>query len=792
MAKLDKSSIPKIILDRLGIPNHPNVFWVGRKSLRLTFLSQQQRALNLIWALHETGNLTPETRLTVVGAGLAGLTATFAAKHLGASVTLLESKKVPLHLQRGCQLRFIHPYILDWPEAISATHITNLPCLNWGADMAAEVSNTILEQWAEIENTVKTFYGYEVRRIDTSGGQPRVFAEGAVDNYDQVCDRLILAVGFGLERPLPTVPFLSYWENDNFGRPLITGPMPRRYLVTGCGDGGLIDAIRLRINAFDHAEFVYKLTRVGGLQELKKELPEIDKRVWQRLREDLRIQERVYERTQKTQKNSVTNFDERKVMKRIREDIEGELLEEQYRGLKVPPELVGMLTKQLRDDTVVFLNSPSISPLNLRASILNRFVVFLLRQHGGLKYRAGEVEVLPTSLGQPYRVIFRHDQFPAEDVEVHEVVVRHGPIPIIDRLFPKDIAEACRPGPDDLDDPTREPLYPIDFLSIPQLVALKHKVRLDYAIANSHLAAKEQFDLARYDGFGVGVAHGEVTYTLKPKQIDDSLVDLSTISFNGIPFRFDRPVRHVHRRVKPTKRPYTPITCGLPIMNASHSRAQGRGTLGCFVQLRDSGEPAILTTGAALRTDLAQLGDRICVGERVYKANMIATLDNYVVLIASSPRSSLASGNVEINTIDAAVATLLPNVRFDAGFGNDYPDAAPLKSAFRSSTKDQLELVGARVFKVGSGSGFTRGLIDAVAVKCPISGRGGNYWFDGLFGISGSDSKPFSRPGDTGAVVVRDDGTVLGLVIGASSSLTFACPIEPVLEMLHCDLLLSE
>src|SRR5262245_56704238 len=94
----DPTAKKDVILDRLRIPGYAHVYWVGRKALRLTFLSQQHRALNLIWALHEDQQLLAKTKVTVVGAGLAGLTAAFAAHQLGAEVTLIESKLVPLHL----------------------------------------------------------------------------------------------------------------------------------------------------------------------------------------------------------------------------------------------------------------------------------------------------------------------------------------------------------------------------------------------------------------------------------------------------------------------------------------------------------------------------------------------------------------------------------------------------------------------------------------------------------------------------------------------------------------------
>ena len=96
------------ILDRLELVSGHGIYWIGRKATRLTFLSQQQRALNLVWALSSDGSLTRDSRVAVVGAGLAGLTAAYAAHQLGVPVTIFKSKSVALHLQRGSELRFIH------------------------------------------------------------------------------------------------------------------------------------------------------------------------------------------------------------------------------------------------------------------------------------------------------------------------------------------------------------------------------------------------------------------------------------------------------------------------------------------------------------------------------------------------------------------------------------------------------------------------------------------------------------------------------------------------------------
>lgn len=117
----------------------PPLYLIGSFDKRVTVLAQQTRALNLAWAMVETGTIptagTRPFRVAVVGAGFAGLTfaAALLQKGVAASIDIFEQQDSLLPLQQGSDTRWLHPRIYDWPEEGSEAAAAMLPLLNWTA-----------------------------------------------------------------------------------------------------------------------------------------------------------------------------------------------------------------------------------------------------------------------------------------------------------------------------------------------------------------------------------------------------------------------------------------------------------------------------------------------------------------------------------------------------------------------------------------------------------------------------------------------------------------------------------
>jgi hypothetical protein len=219
--------------------------------------------------------------------------------------------------------------------------------------------------------------------------------------------------------------------------------------------------------------------------------------------------------------------------------------------------------------------------------------------------------------------------------------------------------------------------------------------------------------------------------------------------------------------------------CSSAIAALSHPRRTfPRGTVGCFVRLRETGQEAILTNSFAVGAPGgANRGDRILNPPGSNEpANVIAKLHSWIPLTPA--------GGSEQNTADGAALVFVSGIsgepKFDARL-----NAPP---ALRTPREPRS---GERGFKVGAISKVTWGVVEARLVSFHVAAsKGQSYEFKDMFSIQGEGRTAFMYPGDAGAIVVGEDGALLGLVFAGSARIGIACPIRVVLDRLGCDLLL--
>ncbi|MFL5344493.1 MAG: FAD-dependent oxidoreductase [Hyalangium sp.] len=378
---------PHDILQQMEVPGESGVFVLGCFERRVTLYSQQVRALNLIHSLFVENRLREGARVAVVGGGVAGLTAAAGAAVRGCKVTLLEAQADLLFLFRNSRQRWLHPHIYDWPEEGSTQARAGLPVLDWTAGTAADVAKTVLADWTQLQAR----YGIHVHRGATDVTVPpgskaeRTVTWNSPGFHREKFSVVILAVGFAPEQKHEDVPPHSYWADDSLDRRFHDPGAKSHYLVSGTGDGGLVDLFRLRIADFRHERFVEELLSEPSLDGVKAELLQIE--------DELR-----------------------------QGKIEPGDLFDRYDTLEAP-ELDKRLEGKLRAETSAVLNGLDSSPLSAGTCILNRFLASRLLKLG-VRYKSGKFKA--TRKDDGFDVLFAGSKKPEH---FQHIVVRHGPDP---------------------------------------------------------------------------------------------------------------------------------------------------------------------------------------------------------------------------------------------------------------------------------------------------------------------------------------------------------------------------
>jgi hypothetical protein len=274
---------------------------------------------------------------------------------------------------------------------------------------------------------------------------------------------------------------------------------------------------------------------------------------------------------------------------------------------------------------------------------------------------------------------------------------------------------------------------------------------------------------------GEGVAFNRA---MEIKEEAKGEANIEIIPHVEVPFRIDIPEKG---RVRLTEW-RRPLEIGYSIGHLDG----GAGTLGSFVELAN-GHPGLLSNNHVLalfnyaeRKDYIYQPGRQDVRPQL-ATNRIAKLENFVPL-----------SRTERNPIDAAIAAILDDMSFR---GNVIPSGIyHPKQGSKLKIGDPLNLTaGTVVNKIGRTTGFTRGLVKAIALdNVPVRTQIGNLMFDDTIEIEWfSNSKPFTKPGDSGSVVfVEDDLRVIGLHFAGGQiqrgartyGVSYSCNIRTVLD----------
>lgn len=340
---------------------HPGIYLLGIYDTRITFYSQQVRALELAYALQHEHLLPANARVAVIGGGAAGVTfAAALALQGGTDVYLFEKAHHLLPLQGDTQRRRLDPHIYDWPNPDADHEPAQLPILDWRSGSATDVRNAVLREFSEVQAStggrLTVNERHEVRSITSNAARFIVAFEreaqgGGREPGSQEVDAVVLAIGFGIEPQfaIPQTETASYWSDAGVPGAEIGGNPRPSFLVSGNGDGGLIDLIASASATFRHDDIVRGIAQRAGVQALRNAFLEIDE---QALAAEANGQGF----------NFIAAYDQ--------------AVGDQAEALG----LVDDMQRRLRPGVQLFLQTREPELLSIRTARLNRFAVYLLRK----------------------------------------------------------------------------------------------------------------------------------------------------------------------------------------------------------------------------------------------------------------------------------------------------------------------------------------------------------------------------------------------------------------------------
>jgi hypothetical protein len=305
---------------------------------------------------------------------------------LDCKVTVFETGYMPFHQQRGNSTRYIHPNWIDWPLDGSDCPHTDLPFLNWSAQRCDKVLREIELQWGSLLNSVNFHRNRTVSEVKEDGRRAAVIVEKPFMRCES--DVIVVCTGFGRERQFTNVPARLYWDTDNLHQPLsVEG---KHLLISGVGDGGLIDAMRALLHDFDHGPVVEKVVRHPPLAAVKDKIIEIDRRA----------------RAAGPDKGS-------------------SIILKGYEELHLADLLPDSLKRAVKDNCNVTLNAGTETPFDIRASALHRVIIYGLVEWGRITYLRGKM--IDVARNEPrLKVTFRRETTTTTRT-YDEAIIRHGP-----------------------------------------------------------------------------------------------------------------------------------------------------------------------------------------------------------------------------------------------------------------------------------------------------------------------------------------------------------------------------
>ena len=226
---------------------------------------------------------------------------------------------------------------------------------------------------------------------------------------------------------------------------------------------------------------------------------------------------------------------------------------------------------------------------------------------------------------------------------------------------------------------------------------------------------------------------------------------------------------------------YRPLVGGIHVEALHGFATDGGGTLGCIARDRLGGQRVLLSNAHVLGEQDSQVGDE--VGQPAMCSRCSPCCSDQAARVLRVKKTAHVDGAIAVINDGVPAAPQIVDIGAVAGV--------------RPLTQAQAMAATVQVQKRGYRTGLTFGLVTGWIPKAPILTPNGEVYRvaeDSLHIEARAPSAWWTRPGDSGSVVLDMDRKVIALHFGGTPDATIgmACPIQFVQDELNIDILTAD